>query len=67
MAASLHRRPMTPKKRHNGHFLGCAGQCRDSRRRSDAEARWLAHLGATITGALSTEGLDHHAVRMKDP
>jgi hypothetical protein len=35
--------------------------------RVDAEARRLADLGATITGALSAEGLDHYAVGMKDP
>ena len=33
----------------------------------DSEARRLASLGATITGALSEEGLDHYAVGMKDP
>jgi hypothetical protein len=33
----------------------------------DAEASRLAGLGATITGALSAEGLDHYAVGMKDP
>jgi len=27
----------------------------------------LADLGATITGALPGEGLDHYAVGMKDP
>jgi hypothetical protein len=37
------------------------------RRRVDAEADRLAGLGATITGALAEEGLDHHAVGMKDP
>jgi hypothetical protein len=37
------------------------------RRRVDAEASRLAGLGATITGALSEEGLDHYAVGMKDP
>ena len=37
------------------------------RKRVDAEARRLAGLGATITGALSEEGLDHYAVGMKDP
>jgi hypothetical protein len=37
------------------------------RRRVDAEAFRLAGLGATITGALSAEGLDHYAVGMKDP
>jgi len=35
--------------------------------RVDAEARRLADLGATITGALGAEGLDHYAVGMKDP
>jgi len=30
-------------------------------------ARRLADLGATITGALSADGLDHYAVGMKDP
>jgi hypothetical protein len=37
------------------------------RQRVDAEARRLADLGATITGALSAEGLDAYAVGMKDP
>jgi hypothetical protein len=37
------------------------------RRRVDAEATRLAGLGATITGPLSEEGLDHYAVGMKDP
>jgi catechol 2,3-dioxygenase-like lactoylglutathione lyase family enzyme len=36
-------------------------------RRVDAEASRLAELGATITGALAEEGLDHYAVGMKDP
>ncbi len=36
-------------------------------RQVDAEARRLADLGATITGALSADGLDHYAVGMKDP
>jgi hypothetical protein len=35
--------------------------------RVDAEARRLAELGATITGALAADGLDHYAVGMKDP
>ena len=35
--------------------------------RVDAEANRLAGLGATITGALTPEGLDHYAVGMKDP
>jgi Glyoxalase-like domain len=37
------------------------------RKRVDAEASRLAGLGATITGALPEEGLDHYAVGMKDP
>jgi hypothetical protein len=37
------------------------------RERVDAEARRLAALGATITGALEADGLDHYAVGMKDP
>jgi hypothetical protein len=37
------------------------------RERVDAEAMRLTDLGATITGALIAEGLDHYAVGMKDP
>jgi hypothetical protein len=37
------------------------------KQRVDAEARRLADLGATITGALGGDGLDHYAVGMKDP
>ena len=37
------------------------------RLRVDAEARRLADLGATPTGALTAEGLDHYAVGMQDP
>jgi hypothetical protein len=37
------------------------------RQRVDGEARRLADLGATVTGAMSEEGLDHYAVGMKDP
>jgi len=37
------------------------------KQRVDAEARRLADLGATITGTLSADGLDHYAVGMKDP
>lgn len=37
------------------------------RKRVDAEAGRLAGLGATITGPLSEEGLDHYAVGMRDP
>jgi len=37
------------------------------RNRIDAEASRLAGLGATITGALAEDELDHYAVGMKDP
>jgi hypothetical protein len=37
------------------------------RQRVDAEASRLSGLGATRTGTLSEEGLDHYAVAMKDP
>jgi len=37
------------------------------KQRVDAEARRLTDLGATNTGALSGDGLDHYAVGMKDP
>jgi hypothetical protein len=37
------------------------------RNRVDTEASRLVGLGATISGALSEEGLDHYAVGMKDP
>ena len=37
------------------------------KQRVDAEARRLAELGATITGALGDGSLDHYAVGMKDP
>ncbi len=35
--------------------------------RIDAEARRLTDLGAMFAGALSSDGLDHYAVGMKDP
>ena len=35
--------------------------------RVDAEAKRLTDLGATCTGALIVDGLDHYAVGMKDP
>jgi hypothetical protein len=35
--------------------------------RVDAEARRLTDLGATPTGALTAEGLDHYAMGMWDP
>jgi hypothetical protein len=37
------------------------------RERVDAEASRLAGLGATITGPLGADGVDHYAVGMKDP
>ena len=37
------------------------------RKRVDAAASRLADLGATVTGPLSEEGLDHYAIGMKDP
>ena len=35
--------------------------------RVNAEAERLAKLGATVTGALNSEGVDHYAMGMKDP
>ena len=37
------------------------------RQRIDAEAKRLADLGATITGALIADGIDHYAMGMRDP
>ena len=37
------------------------------RQRVDAEAKRLTELGATPTGALGADGLDHYAMGMKDP
>jgi hypothetical protein len=37
------------------------------RQRVDSEAERLAGLGATNSGALLVEGLDHYAVGMQDP
>jgi hypothetical protein len=37
------------------------------KQRVDAEASRLASLGASISGPLSNEGLDHYAVGMRDP
>jgi hypothetical protein len=37
------------------------------KQRVDAEARRLTDLGATFTGALTADGLDHYALGMKDP
>jgi hypothetical protein len=33
----------------------------------DAEAQRLAALGATVSGAMDSGGLDHYAVGMRDP
>jgi hypothetical protein len=35
--------------------------------RVDAEVRRLTDRGATVTGVLNADGLDHYAVGMKDP
>ncbi len=37
------------------------------KQRVDAEASRLAALGATLVGVLSTEGLDHYGIAMRDP
>jgi hypothetical protein len=37
------------------------------RQRVDAEAQRLAALGATVSGAMDSGGLDHYAVGMRDP
>jgi len=50
-----------------GISLRTADPVEARKKRVDAEASRLASLGATITGALSAEGLDHYAVGMKDP
>jgi hypothetical protein len=54
------------------HFDVNAGGGRDNplevrRRRIDAEAARLVGLGATITGTLDVDGLDHYAVALVDP
>jgi hypothetical protein len=46
---------------------GWTSPIEDRRQRVDAEAARLAGFGATITGPLGEEGLDHYAVGMKDP
>jgi hypothetical protein len=46
---------------------GRAGPIQTRRQRVDAEAARLAGLGAVLVGVLSTEGLDHYGVAMKDP
>jgi Glyoxalase-like domain len=37
------------------------------KQRVDAEAKRLADLGATISGAMSSDDMDHYAMGMKDP
>jgi glyoxalase superfamily protein len=37
------------------------------KQRVDAEASRLAALGATVVAVLSTDGLDHYAIAMRDP
>jgi hypothetical protein len=37
------------------------------KQRVDEEATRLAAIGATISGALSEDGMDHYAMGMKDP
>ncbi len=50
------------------HVSGSRSDPFDTRvRRVDAEASRLTELGATTTGAMESEGLDHYAVGMKDP
>ena len=51
-----------------GHWAGERDAPLATRKeRVDAEARRLAALGATITGALTVDGSDHYAMGMKDP
>jgi Glyoxalase-like domain len=52
---------------HASGFPSRADPLAVRKQRVDAEARRLADLGATITGALSADGLDHYAMGMKDP
>ena len=50
------------------HVSGDRSDPLDIRReRVDREARRLIELGATQTGRLEADGLDHYAVGMKDP
>jgi tetraacyldisaccharide-1-P 4'-kinase len=37
------------------------------KQRVDAEASRLVALGATLVAVLSTDGLDHYAIAMRDP
>jgi hypothetical protein len=68
----FHARPDAKVVKNRLHFDIHAsgdqsGPIEARRKRVDAEAARLAGLGATITGALAEEGLDHYAVGMKDP
>jgi glyoxalase superfamily protein len=64
--------PVAKTVKNRLHFdIHASGERTDpieSRRaRVDSEASRLVGLGATNTGALTSEGLDHYAVGMKDP
>jgi hypothetical protein len=68
----FHQVPETKTVKNRLHFdIRAGGEWTDPiaarRQRIDAEALRLAALGATITGPLTEEGLDHYAVGMKDP
>jgi hypothetical protein len=68
----FHAVPDTKTVKNRLHLdVHASGDRRDPwetrRSRVDAEAARLAELGATITGALGDEGLDHYAVGMRDP
>jgi hypothetical protein len=68
----FHRVPDAKTVKNRLHLdLHASGERTDPietrRERVDAEAARLAGLGATITGPLSDEGLDHYAVGMLDP
>jgi hypothetical protein len=64
-------RPLLVVKNHLHLDIYVSGSRSDSlatrMQRVDAEARRLTDLGATLTGALSEDGLDHYAVGMTDP
>jgi drug/metabolite transporter (DMT)-like permease len=49
------------------HVSGSRSDPLATRMQRVAEARRLTDLGATLTGALSADGLDHCAMGMKDP
>jgi hypothetical protein len=49
------------------HVNGRADPLATRMQRVDAEATRLTDLGATPTGALRADGLDHYAMGIKDP